>query len=161
VIAAWSAFKERRLRAIHAGLIALVLIQAAGLNLSAWQARRDIQQVQAQTEQLLREAFPSIKVVVEPVTQAERELQKLRSAAGEPSPTDLETWIDLASTAWAGQPRPIKALRLDSQGLSLEADHWPEESVQVMDSYARQHGWQTQLQGGLLRLSRSAPPANR
>lgn len=161
VLAAWSAFKERRYRAIHVGLIALILIQAIGLNLSAWSARQDVRQVQSRSEQLLREAFPSIKVVVDPVVQAERELQTLRSASGEPGPTDLETWIDLTATVWAGQPAPLKTLRLDAQGLSLEAAQWPEELVAVMQDYARQQGWQAQLNGGVLRLSKSAMTSTR
>lgn len=154
--AAWAAFKDRRFRALHIGLVALVLIQVLGLNVVAWQAGREAQRLQARNETLLRESFPSIKVVVDPRAQAERELQSLRRTAGVPGPADLETWLDVAALAWAGQPLPITALRMDAQGLSLDAPQWPAASLQAMQDHARQLGWQARLEGSVLRL---IPPA--
>jgi general secretion pathway protein L len=161
VLAAWSAFKQRRFRALHIGLIALFLVQLIGLNLGAWQARQDLQEVRSRSERLLREAFPSIKVVVDPVLQAEREILVLRAARGEPGPADLETWLDMAAAIWAGQPAPLTAVRWDAQGLTLEAAQWSETAVMQMQDFARQKGWQAQLEGPRLRLSRPAGAAPR
>lgn len=155
VLAAWATFKEPRLRVLRWGLVALLLIQVVGLNISAWQARRDVLAVQARGEQLLREAFPSVKVVVDPAVQMERELTALRRASGQPGPTDLETWIDLLAGIWAGQPEPLIKLQWDTQGLKLDASQWPAEFIPVIEDHARQQGWQARLEGNTLRLSRS------
>ncbi|NBQ91029.1 MAG: hypothetical protein EBS47_05120 [Betaproteobacteria bacterium] len=155
VMAAWSSFKDRRFRTLHIGLAALLAVQAVGLNVSAWQAQRHLQALQGRSEQVLREAFPSIKVVVDPVAQAERELLTLRRASGEPGPTDLETWLDLAAAAWAGQPTPLDSVRLDAQGLTLVATSWPPDRVQGLQDHARQHGWQVRVDSGVLRVSKS------
>lgn len=155
LMAAWATFKEPRLRALRWGLVALLLIQVVGLNASAWQARRDISAVQSRGEQLLRETFPSVKVVVDPAVQMERELTALRRASGQSGPTDLETWIDLLAGIWAGQPEPLVKLQWDTQGLKLDASQWPAEFIPVIEDHARQHGWQARLEGNTLRLSLS------
>ena len=154
--AAWATFKDRRHRAIHVGLVALLLIQIVGLNVAAWQARHEVQQIQAQNERLLRESFPSIKVVVDPLAQAEREVYALRRASGLPGPADPETWLDVLSPAWAGQAAPLKAMRWDAQGASLDATQWPAASLQAMQDHARGLGWQARQEGSVLRLM---PPA--
>lgn len=156
---AWTTFKDRRYRAIHVGLVALLLIHIARLNVEAWQLGREVQQLQTRNEVVLRESFPSIKVVVDPLAQAERELHTLRRASGLPGPADLETWLDVAASAWAGQAPPITALRLDAQGLSLDAPQWPAASLQAMQDHARKLGWQARLEGSVLRLIPPAPAA--
>jgi general secretion pathway protein L len=150
--AAWTAFKGPRYRAVHIGLLALVLVQALGLNLSAWQAQSEVQALQQRHAQLLRDAFPSIQVVVDPVLQAERELQTMRQAAGEPGPQDLETGLNLVARAWAAQALPLQAIRWDAQGLSLVAAQWPTDTVQRLRELAAGLGWQTQMEAGALRL---------
>ncbi|NDF63070.1 MAG: hypothetical protein EB136_09205, partial [Synechococcaceae bacterium WBB_3_034] len=74
---------------------------------------------------------------------------------GEPGPTDLETWLDLAAAAWAGQPTPLDSVRLDAQGLTLVATSWPPDRVQGLQDHARRHGWQVRVDSGVLRVSKS------
>ena len=157
--AAWATLKDRRYRALHVGLAALVLVQVVGLNLQAWRAHGEVQALRQQQQDILREAFPSIKVVVDPLLQAERELLKLRRAAGEPGPADLETALDVAAGAWALQPLPagqLKSIRWDEQGLALlaAASTWPPEAVQRLQDHAGRLGWQTRQDGPTLRLVR-------
>lgn len=154
--AAWAAFKGPRYRAVHVGLVALVLVQALGLNVSAWRAQREVQALQQRHAQIFREAFPSIQVVVDPVLQAERELQAMRHAAGEPGPQDLETGLNLVARAWAAQAVPLQTIRWDAQGLSLVAAQWPTDAVQRLRELATPMGWQTQVEAGALRLT---PPS--
>ena len=141
------------------GLAALVLVQVVGLNLQAWRAHGEVQALRQQQQDILREAFPSIKVVVDPLLQAERELLKLRRAAGEPGPADLETALDVAAGAWALQPLPaghLKSIRWDEQGLALLAagSTWPPEAVQRLQDHAGRLGWQTRQDGPTLRMVR-------
>lgn len=152
LLAVWSAFKEPRLRALRYGLMGLVLVQILGLNAQAWQARRDLAALQARGEQVLRDAFPSVQVVVDPAVQMEREVAALRRASGQPGPADLETWIDVVAGVWAGQPEPLIKLQWDPQGLRMEAPQWPPEFVAVINDHARQQGWQTALEGNTLRV---------
>ena len=150
--AAWAAFKGPRYRAVRIGMVALVLVQALGLNVSAWQAQSEVQALQQRHAQTLRDAFPSIVVVVDPVLQAERELQAMRRAAGEPGPQDLETGLNLVARAWAAQALPLQTVRWDAQGLSLVAAQWPTDTVQRLRELATPLGWQTQVEAGALRL---------
>lgn len=151
-LAAWAAFKDRRYRALHAGLAALVLVQAVGLNVQAWQSQRELQALQLRQAQMLLEAFPEIRVVVDPVLQAERALQALRRAAGEPGPTELETGLDVVASAWAGQPIALSSIAWDERGLTLRAPQWPQDAVQRLQNQADPLGWKTRLEGSVLRL---------
>lgn len=154
--AAWMSFRERRWRAVHVGLAALVIVQVLGLNLAAYRARAELAALDGRSESILRETFPSVKVVVDASVQMEREIQTLRRAAGQAGPTDLDTWIDLVATFWAGQPSPLKSVRLDAAGLTLEADVWPPAALVAVQSHAARHGWQAQQQGSVLQILRPA-----
>lgn len=153
LLAVWSAFRTPRYRAIHVGLALMLLIQVIGLNASAWRSQRETQTLQARAEEVLRQTFPSVKVVVDPRVQMEREVQSLRQAAGLAGPTDLETWIDLVATLWAGQPEPLLKFQLSPQGLSLEATQWPPDVVAALQEHARQQGWQARVEGNQLKLA--------
>ncbi|MFM2185506.1 MAG: type II secretion system protein GspL [Burkholderiaceae bacterium] len=159
LLSAWASLKAPRWRALRYGLLALVLVHLVGLNVAAWQTRRELAQLQVQTEQLLRESFPSVKVVVDPVRQMERELATLRRASGQPGPEDLETWTDLLAGLWTGQPEPLSKLVWDRQGLRLEATPWPPSALSGIQDHARQRGWETRLEGNTLRLFRPGSPS--
>ncbi len=159
ILAAWAQFKSPRYRAIHVGLAALLLIQIIGLNVSAWRAERELQALRAQADRVLQQTFPSVKVVVDPRVQMEREIQLLRQTSGQPGPTDLETWIDLTSGLRGGQAKPLLKVQLSTQGLAMEADEWPQDVVSALQEHARQQGWQVRLEGQSLRLT--GPTAGR
>ncbi len=80
-------------------LLALVLVQVAGLNLWAWQDRQALAAKRAAVDRLLTESFPQVQVVVDAPVQMERELARLRQQAGSLSARDLEPLMAAAGHA--------------------------------------------------------------
>ena len=75
------------------GLWLLLASQVLGLNAWAWKTRTDWQNQQLGWTRMLRETFPHIQVVVDAPLQMARELVRLRSAAGQLGPADLESML--------------------------------------------------------------------
>jgi general secretion pathway protein L len=84
------------------GAAALVALNLIGLNAWAWKERSALQSQRESLARTLTTTFPSVKVVVDPVTQMEREVALLRQRAGVASGRDLESM--LAALAQAVPP---------------------------------------------------------
>ncbi len=61
---------------------AAAVLWIAGLNLYAAQLRSEVEALQRSTEQAVRDAFPSISAVIDPLRQARNQRDMLRSARG-------------------------------------------------------------------------------
>ena len=70
-----------------AGVILLLWI--AGLNAQAWLALREERALREEMTSLVKESFPEVPVVLDPVVQMRRGVSELRAAAGIDSPTDF------------------------------------------------------------------------
>ena len=84
------------------GAAALVALNLIGLNAWAWKERSNLQSERESLAHTLTTTFPSVKVVVDPVTQMDREVALLRQRAGVASGRDLESM--LAALAQAVPP---------------------------------------------------------
>lgn len=69
--------------------VAALLAFLVGLNVQWLQMRAESRQLAAVLERGFREAFPRVPVVVDPVAQMERELERLRARAGQSGPSDF------------------------------------------------------------------------
>lgn len=156
----WAGFADRQWRAVHVGLMALVVVQLVGLNLSAWQTRRELAALEQRSAALLQATFASVKVVVDPGLQMQRELQALRDAKGQASATDLETWLDLLAPFWTRDMAPLNAVRLDAGRLVLESSQaeWPAPALEALRRHAATQGWTLHAEGSRLTL---APASSR
>jgi general secretion pathway protein L len=68
--------------------------------------------------QLLQQAHPQVRVVLDAPVQMQRETDTLRAQAGEPGASDLESLMALVATAWPRE-MPSASLRYDGQALSV------------------------------------------
>ena len=152
----WDRFMQPQWRWVRRGLLALALVQIAGLNLAAWRGERELAEWDARTVALVRQTFPSVQVVLDAPMQMEREVVALRQAAGEPGPTDLDAWLDVLARHWPPGSEPLAAVRLDRQALTLEARSWPPGAREAVMAHAARHGWSVQDEGLRLRLAPGA-----
>jgi len=114
----WRHFMSPNWRPVRAGLAALVAVQVLGLNVWAWHQQHTLKQRQAQRVQLLQEAHPQVRVVLDAPVQMQRETDALRAQAGEPGAQDLESLMAVVATAWP-QDTPTTSLRYDGQALTV------------------------------------------
>ncbi len=106
----------------------------------------------------MRTAFPrasDLDIQRDAAAVVQRELQSLRTLAGKPGETDLETMLMVAASAWPPDRPPIDTLRYESGRLTLAAAGWSEPQVAQFRSLLQPGGWQVESNGsGQLVLSR-------
>ena len=112
-------------QAVRWGLVALVLVQLIGLNWAALQERRMLADNKQAIAKTLTDTFPHVKLVVDPPTQMQRELDLLRQRSGALAPTEMEGMLTLISRAlpdaqlqalqWDGAQLRIKGLALSTE----------------------------------------------
>lgn len=94
VIRQWQTFwQSPAWRPTRWGLAALLLANIVGLNVWAWQQKNSLNAKRAQMNQLLTQAFPSVKVVVDAPQQMAREMTLLRQAAGASGVQNFESML--------------------------------------------------------------------
>ncbi|HMO48983.1 MAG TPA: type II secretion system protein GspL [Rubrivivax sp.] len=145
-------------RPARIGLIALLLLQLAGLNAWAWQQRRALADARQAQEQLLRTTFPTVRAVLDAPVQMQRETEALRAAAGRAGANDLEALLGAAAAAWPEGQGPAQALRFEPGKLTLTAPGWSEPQLAQFRERLRPGGWLVEGGDGQLSLSRNPAP---
>ena len=144
-------------RAARWGAGLLVAAHLAGLNAWAWQERQALAAKEAGVRGALTQTFPQVKVVVDAPVQMEREVARLRQAAGGLSARDLEPLMAAAGQALpaGAQPTGIEyangALRL--RGLDLAAD-----ALATLRERLGAAGYQAQADGDSLLVRAEGQP---
>ena len=148
------------------GLVVAVALQLLGLNLMAWRQQRVIEERKQAMVELLRSSHPQVRAVLDAPTQMRRETDRLRTVAGVPGDTDLETLVAAAGRAWPPGLAPTTSLRYESGRLTLAAAGWQPAQVAQFRDRLRGAGWQVDFSEGQLVVSKaegaapgSAPPA--
>jgi general secretion pathway protein L len=151
-------FMSPRWRPMRWGLVGLVALNIAALNLSAWQQRKAVVAKREAVLSVARSAFPQVNPVDlerDPGAVVQREAQALRASAGKPGDQDLETVLQAAASAWPQGQSPVNDLKFESGRLSLAANAWNDSQVAQFRDVLRPAGWQLQVSQGRLTLSRS------
>lgn len=157
---AWRQFMSPAWRTARFGLVALVAAQLVGLNLWAMHQRDEVQARRAAMVSVLQTTFPQVRAVLDAPLQMEREVQSLRTLAGQPGDADFESLLAVAASAWpAGKP-PVDSLRFEPGRLSVSAAGWDAAQIEQFSAPLRPGGWQVDASQGLLTLSRAAPLAS-
>lgn len=111
-------------RPVRWGLLALALVQVAGLQAWAWRERAALRQQQDSLALLLRQTFPQVRTVADAPAQMDRAVRQLRRATGETTAGDLEPLLSALALA-APQTRPMQIDfqegELRVRGLSVHA----------------------------------------
>ncbi|TXJ03777.1 MAG: general secretion pathway protein GspL [Aquabacterium sp.] len=114
----WRRFMSPAWRPVRVGLVSLVVVQVLGLNLWAWHQQHTLKARQMQRVQLLQQAHPQVRVVLDAPVQMQRETDSLRAQAGEPGANDLESLMAVVATAWPPET-PSASVRYDGLALTV------------------------------------------
>ena len=113
-----------RWRPARLALVALVVVNIAGLNTLAWREKATIQAQRTAVRNTLTSTFPGVQVVVDAPIQMAREVAVLQQMSGAPTGRDIETMMSLfgasapANTLPSGIDFAAGELRL--RGLTLQ-----------------------------------------
>ena len=140
---------------VRVGLVALVALQVAALNVWAWVHDRTVEDKRRAQVALLAEAHPQVTVVRDPALQMERETDRLRAAAGRPGAGDLESMLAAAATAWPDSRGPLQDLRFQVGQLSIGAPGWTPEDLRQFGERLRPAGWSVSSRDGRITLTRT------
>lgn len=141
--------RQPRWRAARWGLAALLLVQLTGLQAWAWKTQQQWQDQQAQSDAILQQSFPQVKLVVDAPLQMAREVERLRQASGQLAAQDFEAQLQALGQALpAGVNAPARLIYLDGQL------HWPatEGDASAMREALRSKGYQLLSDGQRWRL---------
>jgi general secretion pathway protein L len=157
----WRQFGSPAWRPVRLGLAAAVVVNVLGLQVWAWQQQQAVRAAQQAQVALLKAAHPQIRVVLDAPLQMQRELDRLRQAAGQPGEADLEAALSAAAAAWPAGLAPPQALRYERGRLTLSATSLGAAQVAAMGERLQPQGWTVSAAGGALTLTRRSGPAAR
>ncbi len=157
--AAAQRFLSTEWRPVRAGVAALLVLNLIGLNAYAWHQDKSIADRRAAMTDLLRTTFPGVRAVLDAPLQMEREIERLRVAAGRPGDNDLEALLGAAATAWPDGLGPVQTLRFEAGTLTLAASGWAEPQVTQFRDRLRPLGFAAELADGRVTVTRSAAKA--
>ncbi|MCU0927865.1 MAG: type II secretion system protein GspL [Burkholderiaceae bacterium] len=153
---AWKRVRSPAWRPARLGVAALAAVQIVGLNLWAWHQRGEIGQRQQAMVELLREAHPQVRAILDAPLQMERETAVLRAAAGRAGEGDLEALLQAAAQAWPEDRGPVDALRFDGASLGFAAAGWSDAQVDTLRRRLAPDAWRVEAADGRLTISRAA-----
>jgi general secretion pathway protein L len=143
------------------GVLALLLLNLAGLNLMAWQQERAVTDKRSAMDALLRSTHPQVRAVLDAPVQMQRETAALRVAAGVPGDEDFEPMVAAAAAAWPNGQPPAVQLRFEPGRLSLPAVGWQAPQVEQLRARLQPAGWALDSSEGRLVIHRANPATTR
>ena len=142
------------------GLVGLLVVQLLGLNLMAQAERRSQAAQRAAIDQMLKDQFPSVTLVLDAPVQMQREVERLQRSAGLLDRSDLESLLAALGQhlpADGSLPTPDRIRFADGQ---VRLDGWRVEAarLQALQDGLSQAGWQlrTDSEGLVLTASPAA-----
>jgi general secretion pathway protein L len=127
----------------------LVAVQLVGLNAWAWKERSSLAAKKDASRAILTQAFPNVRVVVDPPVQMEREVAALRQRTGAASGSDLEAMLGaLAAVAPAG--RTLTSIEYSGTELRVRGLAANEAQAQPVVQSLRARGYAATVQGEVL-----------
>lgn len=155
---AWRRFTGPDWRPARLGLAAVVVLNIVGLQAWAWQLQQAVQARKQAQVALLQSTHPQARVVLDAPLQMQRELERLREAAGVPGEADLEAALSALASAWPvglGQPQ---ALRYERGQLSVSLPGAAPTQTDQLGRNLQALGWALEVAGSRLTLT-WRPPA--
>ena len=147
-------FLSSEWRPVRIGLAALVLLQLVGLNAYAWKQHQALTAHREAMNTLLKTTFPGVKTVLDAPVQMQREIERMRSAAGRPGDNDLEALMAAAAAAWPDGQGPVQTLRFEAGRLTLAAPGFGEPQLQQFRERLKAQAYQADLEEGRVVVTR-------
>lgn len=140
------------------GLLALLLTHLAGLNALAWQEHQALASKQQLLERSVREAFPSITLVLDAPVQMGREVTRLQQASGQLAHSDLEAMLGALDPgeqdAGVLHPRALDFAQGRGQFTGWSGD--PDQLTQLAQQL-QVRGWRASADGDGITLQAAGP----
>jgi general secretion pathway protein L len=149
--------KAPRWRAARLGLLALLLVNVAGLNVWAWKEQAAINAQKMAIREVLTRTFPNVRVVVDAPIQMSRELLALQQANGAASGRDLESLLShLEAVSQAGYTPT--ALDFVAGELRLKGPPFKPDEVAAMAFKLKPRGYGLSTEGDSLVIKQVGAP---
>lgn len=151
----WRRFMSPAWRPVRVGLGALMVVHLVGLNVWSWHQQWKLKNLRAQRVQVLQQAHPQVRVVLDAPAQMQRENETLRAQAGALGANDLEALMGVVATAWPSET-PVPQLRYDGQTLNISPPAaWRASDMEQLRTQWRAMGIQVDIESdGSLSLRR-------
>lgn len=122
----FSLLRAPRWRPVRYALLAVLLINLAGLNAWAWREKSQLQSRRAAIQEVLTSTFPQVRVVVDAPVQMSKEVAALQQSSGAASARDLEVMLTVFGLAAPANAAPtaidFSAGELRLKGLKLSPE---------------------------------------
>lgn len=151
---------EAAWRPVRIGLLLLLGLQLVGANLWAWQQRQALSQRKTAMVSLLQTTFPQVRGVRDAPLQMQMEVDRLRTAAGQASDTDLEPLLYAAQAAWPSTRGPAESITFEPGKLVLGSTGWSAAETEGFQTRLRPLGLDAQVEPNKLTLTRARLPLN-
>jgi general secretion pathway protein L len=135
-----------RWRPARWGILALLVLNLAGLQWMAWQQRQHQAQLQKDMATLLTRSFPAVQVVVDAPLQMAREVQALQRALGQPSAADLEPMLTSLARALPASAQ-LSSLQFSPGELRWQAPAVTNDRMEAARETLRPQGYQLVADG--------------
>lgn len=138
-----------RWRAARVALLALVLVNLAGLNVWAWQEKARLNAQRTAIREVLTSTFPNVQVVVDAPVQMAREVTALQQASGAPSGRDLEAMLSAFGIVARADIAPV-AIEFVAGELRLRGLKLTPEDTTALSFKLKPQGYQASTEGDSL-----------
>lgn len=149
--------RDRAWRPVRYGLAALLLVNLVGLNAWAWQQRQALEAQKRSLVSVLQTSFPKVRAVIDAPAQMQKEVERLRAAAGQPGEGDLEPMLAAVASAWPASRGPADSIKFEPGRLTLGSAGWTPAEVQALRNALQVQGLDAESAAGRLVISRRAP----
>jgi general secretion pathway protein L len=153
--AGWKSFLSPDWRPVRWGLAGLAALHIVGLNLWAWNLNSNINTKRDAMVQVLRDAHPQIKSVLDAPVQMQRETDTLRALSGRLGEGDLETVLGAMASAWPDGRAPLDSLSFAPGKLSMSSSGWTDEQLLQFQTSLKPAGWVVEKGTGVVTVSRA------
>lgn len=150
----WKRLLSPAWRPLRLGMLVLVVLQLAGVNLWALHQRGEIERRKQAMVALLKASHPQVGTIVDAPVQMRKATDNLRAAAGRVGEADLEAALAAATQAWPDGQAAVQSLRYDAGRLTLVVGTWNGDQVERFRARLRSAGWSVESAEGRLVLSR-------
>lgn len=145
-------------RPVRIGLLALLVLQIAGLNAWAWRLDHAVLDKRQAMARLLQSTHPQVRSVLDAPLQMQRETEQLLASAGKAGPADLEPLLAVAASAWPDGLPPVQALRFEPGKLTLTPLGWAETQYKAFADRVRAAGHVSEIKGEQVVISSGGRP---
>ncbi len=146
-----------RWRAARYALLALLLVNLAGLNAWAWREQSALRTQRAAVNEILTRTFPQVRVVVDPLVQMSKEVAVLQQTSGSTSARDMEVMMGVFGAFAAPTVTPT-ALEFSAGELRLKGLKQKPEEISAIAFRLKPLGYTASVEGDSVLMKQGVAP---